>query len=32
MGLKVTDSVGYNFEELGFTKMQVSKEKTLTNN
>lgn len=29
LDLKVTDSVGYNFEELGFTKMQVAKAKNI---
>ena len=29
LDLKVTDTIGYNFEELGFTKMQVSKSKNI---
>lgn len=27
--LKVTDNIGYNFEELGFTKMQIAKAKNI---
>lgn len=29
LDLKVTDTIGYNFEELGFTKMQVAKAKNI---
>lgn len=29
LDLKVTDNVGYNFKELGFTKMQVAKAKNI---